>query len=69
MVVHKDSWEQYKKYLRGLPLNGLQNIQKRLEYQVDNEGMRLRKQQLFEKTEKELDFINEVIESRNEAKN
>lgn len=63
----KDTWEQYKKYLRGLPLNGLKNIQKRLEYQLENEEMRLRKQQLFEKAEKELDFINEVILSRNEA--
>jgi hypothetical protein len=60
----KDTWEQYKKYLRNLPLNGLKNIQKRIEYEAENEERKLRKQQLFEQREKELDFINEVISNR-----
>jgi hypothetical protein len=68
-VVNKDNWEQYQKYIRALPDNGLKNLQKKIEYQVENEERKLRKQQLFEQREKELDFINEVILGRkNEAK-
>jgi len=65
----KDTWPQYKKYLQHLPINGLNNLRNKLEYQLENEERKLRKQGLFEKSEKELDFINEVILSRNETKN
>lgn len=65
----KDPWPQYKKYLQNLPLNGLYNIRNRLKYQVKNEERILRKRGTFDQRKKELDFINEEILRRNEAKN
>jgi predicted ester cyclase len=57
-------WEDFKKYILGLSKEGIESVQKRIDDEIQNEERKLRSRGTFERKEKELDFINEVISSR-----